>query len=340
VQYGFEISLQQIAWYRWKMQDEFQNDQSVMDEEYPFTEEDAFQASGSKYFTTPVLTQIIRDTYRSPFQTYKYKMTRRWEDIDVYNVTDLRAELRVWEHASRFGYYVVSCDPAYGSSDEADNNVIQVWRCFAEQMVQVAEFCTNETATYQTAWVCCHLAGFYGRRDSRLILEMNGPGKAVFEEIRRTQSYLRNLPPTSENYELRRCLENMRDFFYQRIDTMNGELAYGIVTTDDLKRFLMADFKSGVELGRIGIRSRHLVEEMRRLVSDSGSIAAEGGFNDDRCMAAAMAHHAWSKWLQPMLIGMRMTRARAMEIDENGGENTVDVLLSNFLKRSNIRVPT
>jgi hypothetical protein len=340
VQYGVEISLQQIAWYRWKLEDEFANDQTTMDQEFPFTEEDAFQSTGSKFFTAPVLTQITRDAHRCLFQTYKYKMTRRWEETDVYNVSDLRAELRVWEHSSKFGYYVVSCDPAYGSSDQADNNCIQVWRAFAECMVQVAEYCTPVFSTYQTAWVLAHLAGFYGQRDSRVILEINGPGKAVFSELQRVRDHLNEMSPKSDNYELRNCLKNMRDFYYQRIDTFSGELSYHIVMTDDMKRTLMARFKDAVELGRMHIRSLPLIEEMRRLVNKDGSIAADGGGNDDRAITAAMAHECWRKWLQPMLIGMRLTRERALEYDARGGDQPIDRLVSNYLKRSNITVPT
>src|SRR5216684_2517425 len=331
-QYGFEISLQQISWYRWKLEDEFANDQTIMDQEFPFTEEDAFQSTGSKYFTAPVLTQITRDAHRHPFQTYKYKFTRRWEDIDVYNVSDLRAELRVWEHSSKFGYYVVSCDPAYGSSDQADNNCIQVWRAFSESMVQVAEYCTSEFSTYQTAWALAHLAGFYGQKDSRVILELNGPGKSVFSELQHVRDRLNQMSPTSDNFELRNCLKNMRDFYYQRIDTMSGDLAYHIVTTDDIKRMLMARFKDAVELGRMHIRSLPLIEEMRRLVNNEGSISADGGGNDDRAVTAAMAHECWRKWLQPMLIGMRMTREKAMEIDGRGGDQPNDRLGFNYLR--------
>jgi hypothetical protein len=267
-------------------------------------------------------------------------MTRRWEDINVEQVADLRAELRVWEHSSKFGYYVVSCDPAYGSSNQADNNCIQVWRAFAERIVQVAEYCTNTYSTYQTAWVVAHLAGFYGQKDSRVILEVNGPGKAVFGELQRVRDYLHEMQPSSENYELKNCLRNMRDFYYQRIDTMSGDLAYHLVMTEDIKRMLMARFKDAVELGRMEIRSLPLIEEMRRLVNDEGSIEASGGGNDDRAVTAAMAYECWRKWLQPMLIGMKMTQENAMKIDARGGVEPIDKLILNYLRRSNISVPT
>jgi len=338
-QYGFEISLQQIAWYRWKLTDEFQGDQNKMDQEYPFTEEDAFTSSGDKFFTAPVLAQLTRDAYAKPFQTYRYIFTRRWEDIGVEAVADLRAELRVWEHSSKHGFYIVSADPNYGSSDQADNACIQVWRCFAECMVQVAEYCTNRFSTYQTAWVIAHLAGFYGRKHCGVIIEINGAGKTVFEELKRVRDDLLLLPIATDNYELKNCLGNMHNYFYKRIDSFGGELAYHILTTDDIKRAYMTSFKDAIELGRMYPRSLPLIGEMKTLINEDGSIAAEGGHNDDRCIAAALANDYWRKWFQPMLIGLRMTRARSLEIENRGGEQAIDQLLINYLKTCNIKVP-
>jgi hypothetical protein len=338
-QYGVEVSLQQLAWYRWKLEEEFHNDQSTMDQEFPWTEDDAFQATGSKYFQAPTLTQLYREAKRIGYQGYKYRMTRRWEDIEVFQVSESSsAELKVWEHASRFGYYQVACDPAYGSSDEADNFCIQVWRCFSEGMTQVAEFCSREMSYYQCSWIIAHLAGFYGRKDCRVIIELNGAGKAVFRELRELQDGLRRLPPRPDTNELRNCLNNMRDYYYQRVDTMSGDLAYHMVMTEDIKRMLMARFKDAIELGKMHVASVPLIAEMQRLVNNDGSIAADGGGNDDRVMTAAMAYEGYSKWLRPMLVGLNMTREKAYDIDQRGGDQPIDKLLVNFLKRANIKV--
>jgi hypothetical protein len=339
-QYGFVISLQQVAWYRWKLEDEFENDQTMMDQEYPWTEEDAFQATGSKYFLAATLTVAMREARKHPFQGYRYKMTTRWDDIAVQGFPDPRAELRVWEQASRFGYYAISCDPAYGSSDEADRNVISVWRCYAECMVQVAEFACPWSQTYQTAWVLAHLAGFYGINESHVMIELNGPGKAVFAELRQIQTHLREMSPTSDNFELRNCLKGMRDFYYQRLDSVGGgDLAYHWTMTEDLKRYLMTSFKNAVELARMHIRSLPLLEEMRQVVNDEGHIAAQGGGNDDRVVAAALAHEVWRKWLQPKLKGMHMTRARSAQIEASGEDQPINKLVLNWLRKSNIEVP-
>lgn len=339
-QYGHTISLQQLAWYRWHLSEKKLGDQSLMDQENPWTEDDAFQSTGAKYFTTASLTASVKEARKKPFQTYRYKMTTRWEDIGVVGVADQRAELRIWEHASRFGYYAIGCDPAYGSSDEADRNAISVWRCFADGMEQVAEFCTSSLSMYQTAWALAHLGGFYGANESRVILEMNGPGKAVFAELQQVQRDLRQMRPEPDNYELRNCLNRMHHFFYQRIDNLGGgDLVYQWLMSEQLKQMLMARFKDAFELDRIKVRSVPLLEEMRRIINDAGHIAAEGRGNDDRVIAAALAYECYNKWMRQRLIGMNMTRAHAQVIEANGGENQVHRMVTSFLQRTKIGVP-
>jgi hypothetical protein len=205
-------------------------------------------------------------------------------------------------------------------------------------MTQVAEFCSREMSYYQCSWIIAHLAGFYGRKDCRVIIEINGAGKAVFRELNELADDLRRLPPRPETNELRQCLTNMRHYYYSRVDTMSGELAYHWITSDDRKREVMARFKDAVELGRMHIRSVPLIAEMQRLVNNDGSVAADGGGNDDRVVCAAMAWECHSKWLRPMLIGLGMTRAKAYDIDERGGDEPIDKLLTNYLKRANIKV--
>jgi hypothetical protein len=339
-EYEFQISLQQIAWYRCKLQEEFHGDQSMMDQEFPWTADDAFQATGAKYFTTASLTAAVRTARRIRYFGYRYRMTNRWEDITVQAWADQRAELRIWEQASKFGYYAIGCDPAYGSSDEANRNVISVWRCYAEGMEQVAEFCSSQASTYHTAWALAHLAGFYGTNDARVLLELNGPGKAVFAELQQIRNDLRQMRPSPDNHELRNCLNRMHDFFYKRIDNPGGsEFTYHWVMTEDLKRMLMARFKDAFELDRIKIRSVPLLEEMRKIVNDEGHIAAEGAGNDDRVIGAALAYECYGRWMRQRLMGMGMTRAHAQVIEANGGESQVHRMVTSFLKRSNIALP-
>lgn len=339
--YGFTISLQQVAWYRWKRREEFDDDQQLMDQEFPWTDEDAFQATGSKYFTAETLTAAIRESRRIPFQGYRYKLTTRWEDTQVQSFKDTRAELRIWEHASAFGYYVIGCDPAWGSSEKADRTVISVWRAFAECIVQVAEYCTPQVSTYQCAWVLAHLAGFYGPVDCRVIIEINGAGTAVWQELMQLQQKCREMKVTDEDAHLRNVFRNMRHFYYSKPDTVGqGDFAYHFVMSDQRKRELMAKLKDSFELRRMIPRSVPMLDEMRRMVSDEGHIAAEGAWKDDRVMAAALAHEAWRKWMIPILKGRNMTMARAHAIETAGGDAPIDQLVLNFLKKQSITLPS
>lgn len=339
--YDFDITKNQLAWYRWKLEEKFSNDQAMMDQEFPWTEDEAFQATGSQYFTTDSLTAGLRYAKMQPFQRFRYKFTRQWWETECKNTpTDPRAELRVWEHASKFGYYSLGCDPAYGSSDQADRNVISVWRAYADCLVQVAEFCSAIDSTYQTAWVLAHLAGFYGINESHVILEINGPGKAVFQELELVRQQLREMKPSGDNHELRNVLRNIRHYYYTKVDRVGtGELAYQYQTTHQLKPGLMARFKDSLELGRLVVRSVPLLEEMRRIVNDEGYIGAEGAHKDDRVMAAALAHENWQKWMWQRLRGMAHTRERAAKIEQAGGEKPLDKLVMNYLRRAQIAVP-
>ncbi len=338
-QFGFEISLQQVAWYRWHLESEKIGDQSLMDQEYPWTDADAFQATGSQFFTAEALTNCIRDAKKHPFQTYRYKLTHQFEETKLQQTRDPRSPLRVWEEASKFGYYVLGCDPAYGSSDEADRSVVSVWRGFADCMVQVAEFCSTEPSTYQCAWVMAHLAGYYGLCWLMPVLEMTGPGQAVFDELAKVQKLSAEMRPQEDQYNIRNILANMRHYFYRRMDTLSGGLVYQWKTSAELKQRMMNQYKNGIELGRVIPRSVPLLDEMRRIVNDEGHIGGEGRSKDDRVMAAAMAYQGWSSYGQPRCKALGLTYQRSLEIDERGGTEPVDRLIVNFLRKQNIKVP-
>jgi len=340
-EYDYDITINQLAWYRAKIEDEFSNDQAMMDQEFPWTEDDAFQATGSQYFTTESLSKAIKYAKEQPYRRYRYRFTRDWKETEVIGAPkDPRAELRIWEDSSKFGYYSLGCDPAYGSSDEADRNVISVWRSYADCLVQCAEYCSARDSTYQTAWVLAHLAGFYGINESRVILEINGPGKAVLQELQLVQQQMRELKSGDPDYSLRNVLGNMRHYYYKKVDSLgSGDLVYHYATTHQLKPGLMGRFKDSLELGRLVIRSVPLLEEMRRVVNDEGYIGAEGAHKDDRVMAAALAHENWQRWQWQRLRGQGMTMAKSLAVERAGGIKPLDTLMVNYLRKQQIKVP-
>ena len=163
--YGFDISAEQIAWYRWKLETETLGDQTKMDEMFPFLEEDAFVSTGAQFFSSAHITQAQKDARLKLLLPFIYDMGDHWQDTRVIPTKHVkRAQLKVWEEADPNGHYVIGCDPAYGSGPEADSSVICVARCFSDRLVQVAEFVSPLVSTYQCAWALCHLAGYYRSR--------------------------------------------------------------------------------------------------------------------------------------------------------------------------------
>jgi hypothetical protein len=207
-------------------------------------------------------------------------------------------------------------------------------------MVQVAEYCSTNPSTYQCAWILAHLCGYYGITFCMPIMEMNGPGQAVFDEIQKVHKLSQEVKPRDETYNIRNILANMRHYFYRRMDSPGGgQLLYQWKTTEELKRRAMNMMKNGIELGRMIPRSVQLLEEMRRIVNDEGHIAAEGRSKDDRVMAAALAYQAWNSWVLPRVQAAGMTLAKAQEVEARGGTPPTERVIANYLKRMKIDVP-
>ncbi|HKD44700.1 MAG TPA: hypothetical protein VKD24_03515 [Candidatus Angelobacter sp.] len=332
--YGIEVTHNQIAWYRWKMAGDQGDDQAKMDENFPWVEEDAFVATGANFFTNETLTDAMRRARQQAYMPFKYLMSDKWHETQCLQTRDRRGELKVWEEADPAGHYVIGCDPAYGSSENADRTVIHVARCFSDRLVQVAEFVSSSFSTYQCAWVLCHLAGYYKR--VQVNLEINGPGGAVFNEMNRLKTDNSIIQPGS-NADLRNVLMYMQHFLYRREDAVaGGGLAYQWRTSPSNKPPMMAGLKDSFELRRFILNSMPLLEEMKHIIIDGGIIEGEGKKKDDRVIAAALAHEAWRRWLQPKMRGMGISFAALAEEALHGKPSQVQAIALNYLHQQGI----
>jgi hypothetical protein len=259
-------------------------------------------------------------------------MGANFQDTTLIQSTERLATLKIWEEPVASAYYVIGADPAYGSSDWADRFCIQVYRCYADGMDQVAEFATSELNTFQFAWVICYLAGAYG--NSLLNLEVNGPGQAVINEMRNLRRQAMSLP-ASEARHLNDVLGNMQHYLWRRNDSFGISNSIGWVTTHSSKERMLNYLKDYFERGMMNIYSQECIDEMKGIVRDGGTIAAAGRSKDDRVIASALAAAAFAEQLQPRLIANRVMRGKKEEkIDENShnGQVQVQKQVSNYLK--------
>ena len=310
--YDVEINSRQIAWWRWKLHEGIKDD-ALMYQEFPPTEDYAFIMSGTSFFSNSRCTDAAKIAKKIAPDYYRYSMGANFQDTEVIKSTERMSTLSVWEEPIDTAYYVIGADPAYGSSDWADRFCIQVYRCYADGLEQVAEFATSELNTYQFAWVIAHLAGAY--KNSTLNLEVNGPGQAVINELRNLKRQASAMGGTM-GQDLLDVYGNMQNYIWRRNDTLGGmSNSIGWLTTSATKERMLSYMKDYFERGMMDVYSMDLLEEMKTIVRDGGSIEASGRNKDDRVIATALACAAYAEQVQPRLIQQRVSRAvsRAQE---------------------------
>ena len=330
--YDVEINSRQIAWWRWKLHEGLK-DEGLMFQEFPPTEDYAFVMTGTSFFSTARCTDSMKVAKTIDYDSYRFSMGANFQDTQLLKSTPRLATMKIWEEPVSTAYYVIGADPAYGSSDWADRFCVQVFRCYADGLDQVAEFCTHELNTFQFAWVICYLAGAY--RNSTLNLEVNGPGQAVINEMRNLKRQASTLGERDAK-QLYDVLGNMQHYLWRRNDSFGISSSIGWVTTHSSKERMLNYLKDYFERGMCNIYSEECIDEMKGIVRDNGSIAAYGRSKDDRVIASALALAAYAEQVQPKLIQMRVTRQQKeqqdAESETSGGQAQVQRQVGSYLK--------
>jgi len=130
-------------------------------------------------------------------------------------------------------------------------------------------------------------------------------------------------------------LAHMQNYIWRRNDTLGGmSNSIGWITTSATKERMLNYFKDYFERGMMNVYSMDLLDEMKSVVRDGGTIAAYGRNKDDRVMATGLACAAFAEQVQPRLIQNRVTRRTEQvkqEIIENG--SSVNKNVTNYLER-------
>ena len=333
--YGYEVDDEQIAWWRFKLNETMKGDETMMYEKYPPTAEYAFVMTGSQFFSSNQLTDRMKVSREIPYECKRFVFGQSFGDTVLVDSNDKTATLKIWQPPVAKGQYVLGADPAWGSSDWADRFVVNVSRCWADGIEQVAEFCTSELNTMQFAWVLCYLAGAYGDRslgcNVMINLEINGPGQAVWSEM---QTMKRSAGLAQGNMQLAQLLGNIENFLYRRPDSLGGGFAYHTQTSNKEKERMFNIMKDHFEFGTLKIVSEDLLDEMKNVVREDGFLGAPGRGKDDRVIGQALSMLAWSDFIRMRLIQMGITKAK-QEMELNAPREHVQAgrSIENYLKR-------
>lgn len=227
-------------------------------QEYPESEEEAFVLSGRPVFGTKVIEELLKEV-REPLQT-------------PVELAVLDPHIQVFSLPEDGGIYVIGVDCAEGRvhGDYSAASVIE-----ARTGEQVAEYVSHELPHVVALHVDL-LAKYY--QAARVIVEKNGVGNAVISKL--IELGTKNL------YK-----EKRRTRGYGVVSV------YGWQTTSKTKPLLISTLIEGVALGKLKVRSKELVEEMKHYrYDDDGNTSAPWGMTDDRIMAIALAWWQVTEW--------------------------------------------
>lgn len=318
-QYGYQVDQEQLAWYReitdpLRERGDDEPEDSYQLQDQPWTEEESFQQSGSTFFEGSKIKEHMEYASRKRSIGYKFSPgsdfvttaifpARTWRDVDI----------KVWEEPIHDATYVVAADPAYGHDSKSDNSCVQVGRCYADQIEQVAEFTSHSTLTHQMAYLIWALVGWYGTMPGNSVLtiiEINGPGEAVWREYNLVKPIVQNgyLRPAAREAGIQDIFNNARSYLYSRSDSMHPGKNYMWKTTLQLKIAIMERLRDMAHNKGIVINSVDAIEEMKAITRNGDEIGAEGHGRDDRTVALALMVRAWEEKIRRGLIAQHRTR--------------------------------
>lgn len=322
-QYDYDVTMEQVAWYRRNI-DPTAKSEGDADatfeanpyrlQEDPWTEEEAFQQTGAVFFPAKTLTEITNTHASRKFSTYMFMAGEEFTDMRIYKAENTRSiELKVWEDPDPEGVYVLGIDPAFGENENNCRSSIQIMRCYADGLDQVAEYAWPLINTRQFAWAIAALLGWYGagRAEARYILELNGPGTAVFNEIRSLKFQIDNATYQRKDFEdkgLQDVFKNVKTYIYTRPDSMGAGYNYHFLTNTRLKITLFERLRDFLTNGKLRLRSLATIDELRTIAREGDTIGAPASMKDDRVMALGLATHYWDSRIRNQLITQRRTR--------------------------------
>ena len=347
VQYSWKVTPEQLAWIRWK-QSRAGSEQGLLEENQPWTPAQAFQITGYSFFpvrqVSKELERLVND--QPVFKGYRYENSGDFFsfrmitlDPDVDDVSDV--ELKVWEEPVEGGKYVIGFDPAYGRSPDGDGNAIVVLRCYADRVVQVAEYRTREVDIKYASWVCFHLGSAY--RDAMVNVEINGCGALVMSEFDHLRqllaSELRGQQVKDRGWE--DAGAQVRWFLYHRADSFGSGYQANYSASFRTRQIMLYGMRGEYDAGHIVIRSQAMLLEMRNMVVVDDRIGApdnpDDDKKDDRVFALGLAILCWTNWLRAEMIQAGLTWEFVTEqerVDRRPDEKRVNSLVSRFLARA------
>lgn len=343
--YGHKITLEQWAWYRHQSDPRATADsdpsavtsRELMSQEHPHTPEDVFRGTGSPFIPGQYLSPALARAQKAMFKGYRFYLGDNMAATKIDPVKFVsQAQLKVWQEPAPNGVYIVGADSAYGASEAGDGFCCQIVRCYADKIVQVAEFNDRNIQPYQFAWIVLYLCGWYG--NCRYVLELGSSGEAVWTEMRNVKRMIEdgtltaprenpNDPTEAElmaEHKMRNMYNQVRQYMYRRADSLGGGYNMHMKTSLESKFTFMTQFADRFMMGEFEINSIAALKEMQALRKDGRSIQPEGKKKDDRPVTLGLCTRGFMDFERRDLIARNATfEIEQAKVSEGGDDLTV-----------------
>ncbi len=329
---GHDLTDGQLGWYRATC-----NRMTSLEEvrkNYPSVPEDMFQLGGAAFIPGKPLRAAKDEAEATEFDAYRItvgadvsemKIIALGKAVDEEDGHARGADLRVWAEPKPRGIY---CVGVYPSDTDGDPAAIQVIRCFADSVEQVAEFSSDAIEPYHLAWVTAYLAGWY--RNCWVNVELANGGRALFREMQN----LRNQVALG-NFAGGDIFGAMIFYLYNRIDNVSGSSrTWNWETNANNEREIFVDFKDSFLVRRLLLHSVPMLEEMGTIVNEDNGIGGDDGADDARTRAMCIAVRTWADHVRLGMMANKRTREADMRADIGSAPVTfLENIVDNFMRR-------
>lgn len=334
--YGYELTSEQLGWWRFMQKKPFKGRLDHLLQEYPPLPEHAFSYGGTNYVSSSSISFHTKEAKAAGTQARFFRLSygTRFEHLAVKEVDARTGEfydLTTWEDPVINNYvrYIVSLDPHHGANERSDLAVIEVFRAYSDSLVQVAEFVTRDWPAVALAWAILELAGAY-HAETRVCVELQGGGYAVNDELQRLAREM------AEGYDanLVHHFEKISYYRWSRPDaTRSQSMSYHWITSHKTKEFMLDRYRDLWEQGKIVVRSPELIAETRDAVkTKEGEVVPSR--EDNRLMAAALAVVAYFQTIDLDIgVDKAFSRNSSMERERSPENETPEGVERHYLNQ-------
>ena len=339
LRYGFDVRPTQISWWRWHLRERKKDNLALMYQEYPPLEEDAWTYGGNSFIDGRKLSVLASRALASRREGRRYFVFDpgdgvRFENSDMIEV-DAKShyyDLVCFSEplSGPRVRYAIGCDPAHGATEDGDHAAIEVFQCYSDKAVQVAEWVKREVPTYQIAWVILHLVGVYnsGESETHLNVEMQGGGTEVYQEIKRLQAEM----AYGYTPKLSRYFQKISHYLYVRGDSTRGAGAtVHWETTWKTKPRMMHNLRNLLEREMLELKSEELIRECAT-VQQMRDGTLETGRENHRLMATAIGAMAYIQLLDIDIGGQEEFLSSALKEVHDPGRDPLQLSPDQFMK--------